>query len=369
MRTRLAASMTYLLAWVDRELAKAPSPEKGDSGDRGQGSTSGAAAGGYDGRMERLGHPGWCENLIKAGRLLPGERVLVVVDEPLAAEGAQLAAAVKDADGEPHLELWVGERPLAAAPAKVLEAARTTDLSFFLSEAPRADEAGPRFQLLEAVTGHGGRQIFMGLVDSTLLNGELSEPPNDVSAAARQLLRELDGCETIRIRGRAGTDLTLEIGGRPWKTDATELEPGEAANYPGGEIFIAPHSDGAEGVLVADLTVPYTVEGLVDEPVTLRFEAGRVTSIEGGRAADMLRALVDRAGPGGNVIAELGIGLNHAVRPRGHVMLDEKAGGTAHVAIGRNSGPYGGDNHAAIHVDCIFSGPELEADGRSIPIP
>ena len=33
------------------------------------------------------------------------------------------------------------------------------------------------------------------------------------------------------------------------------------------------------------------------------------------------------------------------------------------------SGPYGGDNHATIHVDCIFSGPELEADGRSIPIP
>jgi hypothetical protein len=53
--------------------------------------------------MERLGHPGWCENLIKAGGLKPGERVLVVVDEPLAAEGAQLAAAVKDAGGEPRL--------------------------------------------------------------------------------------------------------------------------------------------------------------------------------------------------------------------------------------------------------------------------
>ena len=319
--------------------------------------------------MERLGHPGWCENLIRAGGLKPGEQVLVVVDEPLVAEGAQLAAAVKDADGEPQLELWAGERPLATAPPRVLEGARTADLSFFLSQAPRADEAAPRFQLLETVTEHGGRQIFLGLVDGELLNGELSQPPNDVSSAARRLLRDLDGCETIRIRGRAGTDLTLNVDGRPWKTDATELEPGEAANYPGGEIFVAPHSDGADGVLVADLTVPYTVEGLVDEPVTVRFEGGRVTSIEGGRAADMLRDLVEGAGPGGNVIAELGIGLNHAVRPRGHVMLDEKAGGTAHVAIGRNSGPYGGNNHATIHVDCIFSGPELEADGRSIPIP
>ena len=69
------------------------------------------------------------------------------------------------------------------------------------------------------------------------------------------------------------------------------------------------------------------------------------------------------------MIAELGIGLNHAVRPRGHVMLDEKAGGTAHVAIGRNTGPYGGDNVATIHVDCVFSAPEIEADGSPVPIP
>ena len=74
-------------------------------------------------------------------------------------------------------------------------------------------------------------------------------------------------------------------------------------------------------------------------------------------------------GTGADVIAELGIGLNHTVRPRGHVMLDEKAGGTAHVAIGRNTGAYGGDNEAKIHVDCIFSTPEVEADGRPVDIP
>jgi leucyl aminopeptidase (aminopeptidase T) len=319
--------------------------------------------------VDRLGHPGWCENLIRASDLRSGERVLVVVDEPLAAEGAQLSAAVKDAGGEPRLELWAGERPLAAPPKGVLEGARTADVSLFLSQAPRSDEAGARFELLEATTGHGGRQIYMGLVDSELLAGELSEPFPDLEDEARRLLRDLEGAESVRIRGRAGTDLTLKINGRPWKTDTIRLEPGEMANYPAGEIFVAPLREGADGVLVADLTVPYTVEGLVDEPVTLRFEAGRVTSIEGGRAADMLREIVAEAGKGADTIAELGIGLNHAVRPRGHVMLDEKAGGTAHVAIGRNTGPYGGDNEATIHVDCVFSGPSLEADGRPIQIP
>jgi thermophilic metalloprotease (M29) len=324
---------------------------------------------GYDGCMERPAHPAWCENLFKASGLKPDERVLVVVDEPLVAEGAQLAAAVKDAGGRPRLELWAGERPLAAAPSSVLEGAAGADLSLFLSQSPRADEAGARFELMEEVLGHGGRQIFMGFVDGGLLRGELSEPTPDLAETARRLISELEGCETVHIRGTAGTDLTLRVAGRPWLTDADTLEPGHAANYPGGEIFVAPHRDGADGVLVVDLTVPYTVEGMVDEPVTLHFERGRVTSIEGGHAAEMLRAVVASAGEGADVVAELGIGLNHALRPRGHVMLDEKASRTAHVAIGRNTGGYGGDNEAAIHVDCVFSGPEIEADGRPVTLP
>jgi leucyl aminopeptidase (aminopeptidase T) len=318
---------------------------------------------------ERLNHPGWTENLIRAGRLRQGERVLVVVEESLAGEGSQLLAAVEDAGGRPRLELWIGERPLDRAPQPVLDAAEAADLSFFLAEKPLPDEGAARFSLLQTVAGHGGRQIFLGFVDGDLLRGELSQPATELEGPARELLAQLEGSETIHILGRAGTDLTLRVDGRPWLSDALPLEGGHMANYPGGEVFVAPHKDGAEGVLVADLTVPYTVEGLVDEPVTLRFAGGRVTSIEGGRAADILRGIVEEAGEGGDVIAELGIGFNPTVTPRGHVMLDEKAARTAHVAIGRNTGPYGGDNEATIHIDCIFSEPEVEADGHRIELP
>jgi leucyl aminopeptidase (aminopeptidase T) len=320
-------------------------------------------------RETRMAHPGWTQNLVQAGRLQNGERVLVVVDEPLAAEGAQLLAAAQDAGGHGRLELWTGERPMAKAPRSILDAAEVADLSFFLAEKPLPEEGGARFSLLQTITGHGGRQIFLGFVDGELLRGELSKPATDLERPARELLAQLESSDTIRVRGRAGTDLTLRVTGRPWKSDALPLAPGDGANYPSGEVFVAPHSDGADGVLVADLTVPYTVEGLVDAPVTLRFEKGRVTSIEGGRAADILRSIVEAAGAGGDVIAELGIGFNPTVGPRGHVMLDEKAANTAHVAIGRNTGPYGGDNEATIHIDCVFSEPQIEADGRPVDIP
>ena len=316
-----------------------------------------------------MGHPGWCLNLIDAAGLRAGERVLVVVDEPNLAEGSQLVAALTDAGGRGRLEVWTGERPLEHAPPAVLEAADNATLAYFLAQKPLPQEGRARFELMQRMTAHGGREIFMGFVDGELLEGQLSRPEPDLTGPAERLLEQVRGAEHIRLTGAAGTDLTLRVTGRPWRTDVGPLEPGRMANYPGGEIYIAPHRDGAEGVLVIDLTVPYTVEGLVDEPVTMGFEQGRVTSIGGGRAAEMLRRIVDEAGEGGDVVAELGIGLNHAIVPRGNIMLDEKAGNTAHVAIGRNTGPYGGDNEATIHVDCVFSGPGIEVDGRRVELP
>jgi Thermophilic metalloprotease (M29) len=322
-------------------------------------------------RAERASElPGWCRNLIEAGRLEAGEEVLVIVDEPLVEQGSQLAEAVKQSGGRPRLELWAGpDRPLEHAPPGVIDGASRATLCVFLAQEPLGDEASARFEVLETMTGRGGRQIYLGLVTPELLEGELSQPQPELEEAARRLLAELEGTREIHVRGRAGTDLRLKVEGRPWLSDALPLQPGWGSNFPGGEVFVAPLRDGADGVLVADLTIPYTVDGLVDAPVTLRFEAGRAVSIEGGRAGEMLRDLVAEAGAGADVIAELGIGLHPGLAPRGHTMLDEKAARTAHVAIGRNTGSYGGDNEAAIHVDCIFSEPQVEADGRPVDLP
>ncbi|HSP73414.1 MAG TPA: aminopeptidase [Gaiellaceae bacterium] len=305
---------------------------------------------------------GWTRNLLEAGRLRAGEKLLVVVDDPLAAEGEELAEAGRAAGAEVRVARWN-----AAAPP--LQDGRWADLVLFLAQVPKGPEATARFELGGAANEGGGREIFLGLVTPELLRGELSRPQPDLTATARGLLARLEGARELHVGGRAGTDLTLRVDGRPWLTDALELGPGDFANFPGGEVFVAPLSDGADGVLVADLTVPYTVEGLVDEPVTLRFERGRVVSIEGGRAAAMLRDLVESAGEGADVIAELGIGFNPTVSPRGHVMLDEKAADTAHVAIGRNTGSYGGDNEASIHVDCVFSAPTITVDGAPLDLP
>jgi aminopeptidase len=319
--------------------------------------------------MRDVEEAGWTANMLAAGGLRKGERVLVVVDEPLAEQGSELAVAAREAGGEPELALWAGKRPFAEPPPAVATGAERADLCIFIAKEPRADEAGARIALNEILRAHGGREIYSGLVDAELLRSKLSQPAPDLAEPARRLLEQVEGSGEIRIRGGAGTDLTLGVAGRPWKTDATPIEDGGFHNYPNGEIFVAPLEDRADGVLVADLTVPYTVEGLVDEPVTLRFSGGRVESIEGGRAAELLQDVVDEAGPSGRVIAELGIGFNPTISPWGHVLFDEKAAHTAHVAIGNNSGQYGGTNVSSIHVDCVFSEPQIEADGQPVELP
>jgi aminopeptidase len=313
--------------------------------------------------------PTWATNLMTAGRLRPGERVLVLVDEPLAEQGSELAAAVKDAGGDPELVLWAGERPFTEPPRAAAAAAEHAELCIFISQEPRQDEAGARLALNDILRAHGGREIYSSLIDAELLERELAKDTPDLAEPATRLLARLQGSREVRVRGRAGTDLALRVEGRKWDTDATPIEAGEFNNYPNGEVYIAPLEDSAEGILVADLTVPYTVEGLVDEPVVLHFAGGSVQSIEGGRAADMLRELVETAGPTGRVIAELGIGFNPTISPWGHVLFDEKAARTAHVAIGNNSGQYGGTNVSTIHVDCVFSEPQIEADGQPVELP
>jgi leucyl aminopeptidase (aminopeptidase T) len=117
-------------------------------------------------------------------------------------------------------------------------------------------------------------------------------------------------------------------------------------------------------VCVIDRSIALAGVGLVDEPIRLTFERGKIVAIEGGRAAASTREAIAGSGEGADVIAELGIGTNERARITGSVITDEKVLGTAHVAFGDNAGEsYGGDNRASIHVDGVMADATIEADG------
>lgn len=67
-----------------------------------------------------------------------------------------------------------------------------------------------------------------------------------------------------------------------------------------------------------------------------------------------------------DVIAELGIGVNPGItEPTGNISLDEKIGGSVHIAVGMND-RFGVKNSSNLHQDMVILKPTVWFDGKVI---
>lgn len=175
---------------------------------------------------------------------------------------------------------------------------------------------------------------------------------------------ELLGTATAaRLTCPAGTDLTLDLTGRPGISDDGDLRsPGAFGNLPCGEGFVSPC--GGSGRIAASVL---PTSGVVDEPVLLDVVDGRLAGASGGPAgaADAFLAALDAHGPVARTIAELGIGTNENALVTGNILEDEKILGTAHVAFGASAG-IGGDVTVPVHLDVVIVRPTVTVDGVTV---
>jgi aminopeptidase len=186
---------------------------------------------------------------------------------------------------------------------------------------------------------------------------------SDLSAAQAELVSRLAPCSELHIEA-AGTDLTLSVSGRTW------INSDGHRNMPSGEVFTGPVETSAEGRIRFD--VPSSPRGVEVAGIELEFREGRVVSACADRGDDVLQAML-ATDDGARVLGEIGIGTNSGVdRPVGSILVDEKMGGTVHLALGRSYPETGGTNESAIHWDMICDlrrGGRITADGEPIQIP
>lgn len=298
----------------------------------------------------------------------PGEAVLIVVDEPLAhVRDRLLAEALTAQPGE----LWSytfadSSRPFREYLARLLHLAQHVDVVILLlAGLEPAAELPAWVAAREAIRAGPARFGAGAYIDQGILDHELSADYTQIASQTQAMARWLSGRTAVHITTALGTDLRLSLAGREWRTDTGVLRGrGVYGNLPAGEVYAAPVEDSAQGQLVIDTSFP----GLVlDEPVRLRFERGRLVHIDGGRGAEYLHEAIASAeqkpgGEGARVLAELGIGTNPQARLQGNIITDEKAAGTVHLAIGRNDF-IGGQNIAPIHIDGVVARPTLRVDG------
>ena len=158
-----------------------------------------------------------------------------------------------------------------------------------------------------------------------------------------------------------GTDLRVRVGGRRW------LSSYGLRNLPDGEVFTGPHETSAEGVITFGL--PTTYGGRRVEGTRLRFEAGLCVEAASETGGDVLQAAL-AVDAGARRLGEVALGLNRGIDvPTCDILLSEKIGGTAHLALGRSYPETGGSNVSDIHWDLVCdlrAGGEVYLDGRLI---
>lgn len=157
------------------------------------------------------------------------------------------------------------------------------------------------------------------------------------------------------------TDLRLGVGGRTW------IRSNGKRNFPDGEVFTGPVESSVEGTI--RFNFPSSIRGRQAEDVRLRFEGGEVVEATAARGETFLRELIG-VDDGARRAGEFAFGLNDALTEHtGSVLLDEKIGGTVHLALGRSVPGTGGENVSALHWDMVCDlrpGAEVYADGELV---
>ncbi|MBS1879258.1 MAG: aminopeptidase [Actinobacteria bacterium] len=186
------------------------------------------------------------------------------------------------------------------------------------------------------------------------------EPLSAWKRASEETVRLADwieGHEEVRVTA-PGTDITLGVAGRRFIPCVGDN------NMPDGEFFTGPVEDSVQGEVSFHL--PAVIGGREVSGVHLKFESGRVVDASAERGEEYLVALLD-TDEGARTLGELGIGTNYSIdRGTREVLLDEKLGGTVHMAVGAAYPESGGTNDSAVHTDLVCDlrlGGKLEVDG------
>ncbi len=282
--------------------------------------------------------------------------MLVIVDPPTRAIGEALRDAAGSLGADAVLSVMDERATDGTEPPPPLAAALAASDVYIAPTSRSLSHTAARKQASEA----GARGATMPGVTEDMLARVMAVDFPLMAARSRAVAALLQDASSAHISCPRGTDLTLELSGRPGIADDGDLTaPGAFGNLPCGEGFIAP--TGGRGQLVPLSLAPL---GLSDEPALLTVQDGRLVDARGGlgpQFIELLRAHGDR----GLNLAELGVGTNDRAQLTGNVLEDEKILGTVHVAFGASAG-IGGTVSVPIHLDVVVTDATLDIDGQRV---
>ena len=172
----------------------------------------------------------------------------------------------------------------------------------------------------------------------------------------RRSIQHLEGHDRIEVRG-PNVDLVLSIKGR------TFINGSGQHNLPDGEIFTGPVEESANGWV--RFSFPAVYQGNMVQGVELTFKDGKVVKASAEKNQGLLQQIL-HTDPGASYLGEFAIGTNYQInRFTRNILLDEKIGGSFHMALGAGYPETGSKNESAIHWDMVCDlrhGGEISVD-------
>lgn len=202
-----------------------------------------------------------------------------------------------------------------------------------------------------------------GVTLDMLANGALALTTKEhrkMQDFARAMIQRLSNVVKIEIKNLMGTNLSLNVEGRPFFTDTIiDWKTMKWMNLPTGEVIVAPIENSLNGKLVCDMAIGGI--GPLKMPIELTVQNGEVKDAVSGDL-QVLKRVEDSLNTDkwSKVVGEFAFGINPKARFVEEFLESEKILGTIHLAFGNNSDMPGGKNKSKNHMDFLISKPNVK---------
>ncbi len=293
--------------------------------------------------------------------LKQGEELLIVTELSRLSIAEALAAEAYRVGGEPTICIMTSREQDGQEPPKNIAAAMKMSDAFISV----VGKSITHTNAVKNAIASGSRGIVLThFTEEMMIKGGIEGDFEKLKPMCIAMSEAMAGAEKIVLTSPSGTHLEYSAKGRRGNHLYCMVKKGEFSTLPTVEANVSPLEGTANGVIVADGSIPYIGIGVLEEPVTCTVKKGRIIEITGGKQAEILKADLE-AKHDSEVynIAEHGVGLNPKCSFCGFMLEDEGVYGSCHIGIG-TSITLGGKVKASCHYDMIMKNGTIVADGK-----